>query len=64
MYRDINNPNFSMFVKEDDSGGIPNEWEAMSDSSGHKSSAPIELWETMHMFYLLNKKMLHQLLKT
>ena len=44
MYRDINNPNFSMFVKEDDSGGIPNEWDAMSNSSGHKSEAPIELW--------------------
>ena len=45
MYNDINNPKGFMFVNEDDSGGITPQWEAMSDSSGHKSSAPIdELW--------------------
>ena len=44
MYNDINNPKGFMFVNEDDSGGIPNAREAMSNSSGHKSSAPTELW--------------------
>ena len=43
MYNDINNPKGFMFVNEDDSGGIPPQWEAMSDSSGNKSLAPIEL---------------------
>ena len=45
MYNDIYNPKGFMFVDEDNSEhGIPPQWETMSDSSGHKSSAPIDLW--------------------
>ena len=52
MLRDLNNPKEFMFVNED----------ALSDSSGHKSSAPIELWGD-DAFVPIRQKMLNQHLK-
>ena len=45
MLRDLNNPKEFMFVGDDYSdNGIAPLWEGLSDSSGHKSEAPLELW--------------------
>ena len=45
MLRDLNNPKEKMFVDEDASDNGAPLWEALSDSSGHKTSAPLELWD-------------------
>ena len=45
MLRDLNNPKEFMFVGDDYSdNGIAPLWEGLSDSSGHKSEAPLDLW--------------------
>ena len=45
MLRDVNNPKEFMFVGDDYSdNGIAPLCEGLSDSSGHKSEAPLDLW--------------------
>ena len=61
MLRDLNiyNPKEFRFMDEDASDNGSPLWEALSDSSGHKSSAPFELWGE-DAFYLLDKKIQNQ----
>ena len=44
MLRDLNNPKEFMFVGDSYSDNGAPLWEGLSDSSGHKSEAPLELW--------------------